>query len=154
MFQSDRLTATVEIQRNPLAVVVRDLRPGQARWRLARMHQRPGIGFTAAFLRPGQPTSAERRQRGQDRPAPGATPPFAPKPVPPPPPMSSSFRIEGAELDGVSATFDFPGWGLVLNDIRGRGQLSVRAAERRLQFEVRDVDARGAACCASCAGPR
>ena len=75
VFRSDRLTATVQIQRNPLSVVVRDLRPGQSRWRFARMHHRPGIGFVTAFLRPGQPTSSERRRRGEGRPAPGTTPP-------------------------------------------------------------------------------
>ena len=56
--------------------------------------------------------------------------------------MSGSFSIEGAQLDGLTASFDFPGWGLVLNDIRGRGQLHVGPIEPRLQFEVRDVDAR------------
>jgi hypothetical protein len=143
VFQSDRVTATIQIQRDPLAVVVRDLRPGQARWRFARMQRRPGIGFIAAFLRPGSPPrlNGACAARIDPRPAPPLRSPRSR--CRPPPPMAGSFRIEGAELDGLSASFDFPGWGLVLNDIRGRGQLSVRAAERRLQFEVRDVDARG-----------
>ena len=100
VFRSDRLTATVQIQRNPLSVVVRDLRPGQSRWRFARMHHRPGIGFVTAFLRPGQQTSSERRRRGEGRPAPGTTPAGRPAPLPPPPPMSGSFSIEGANWTG------------------------------------------------------
>ena len=143
MLQSRRLEAVVHLQRDPWRLTIRELRPGIARWRFARMHQRRAIGFIAALMPPPQRPASEAAprerppQRGPraDRPAAGGSRRRLSR---------VQFNIERADLDGLTATFDFPGWGLVLNDIRGTGQLSVGGTTPSgLQFEVRDVDARG-----------
>jgi hypothetical protein len=137
-----RLRATVQIERDPLRITLHRLRPGVARWRFARMRSRPGIGFLAAFRPPP-------RAR-----VPPAVPPVPPTPVAParrPAPVfdgrpPASFDIVDADLDGLSVTFDFPGWGLVLDDLRGRGYLAIRApaggGPPAVAFDVRGIDAR------------
>jgi hypothetical protein len=155
VFAAARVSAAVQVERNPWRVAVHDLRPGAARWRMARMRERRGIGFLAAFLpprRPGAPGRRGPRAPAGDAGAPGPAgdtrrgPSGGTRaPAARAEGTDFTFTITGAELDGLDASFDFPGWGLVLNDVRARGQLVAGISGGRpvLRFEAAGVDARG-----------
>src|SRR5258708_616184 len=122
---SAHLTARLEIHggSNP-SIVIHDLRPGPATWRLGRMRQHRGLGFVAAFSPPPRPGARARAVR---RPS-----PFV-------------FQIAGADLDGLDASFDFPSWGLDLLDVKATGSLlvDVRDPDHHVfGFDVHDIDAR------------
>ncbi len=145
VFWAADLRAALAVERAPLRIVIHDLRPGVSRWRLARMRTRGGIGFLAAFVPrgrrpelapPGRPAPPVERERPV-RPEGATRPPGEPR---------LQFAIASAHLDGTRATFDFPGWGLDLQDIRATGSFwaGLRGDGRPpIGFEVRDIHARG-----------
>ena len=136
VFAAADISAAIQVHRNPWRVTVHDLEPGRARWRMAPMRERRGIGFLSAFLPP-------RRASGE--PAGAGGPARPPPPCARPPAPTSSSPSPAPTSTGSTASFDFPGWGLVLNDIRGRGELVAGQRDGRpvLRFEVAGVDARG-----------
>jgi hypothetical protein len=124
---SAHLSAQVAVHRHPARVVVSDLRPGRATWRLGRMQHHRGIGFVAAFLAPAR---AGGRARG--RAAVPAEEAFV-------------FELANADLDGLDATFDFPSWGLELGNVKAAGSLlaDTRDPDHHVfGFDVHDIDAR------------
>ena len=144
VLHSAELRAFLKIERDPLRVTIDDLRPGVARWRFARMRGQQGIGFLAAFRGPARAmTRAERRGHRPDAsaesPAAASAPPSVAR-------RGVSFSITSAHFDGLHATFDFPGWGLVLANVKGVGHLEIRAQPGSstpvVSFDVRDIDAR------------
>jgi hypothetical protein len=144
VFWAAELRAAVAVHRRPLRVVVHDLRPGVSRWRLASMRERSTVGFVAAFMPRGWRPAARSRTE-----APRSVAPPAPAPARPPQPRRTRPTLEvgiaSAQLDGLSATFDFPGWGLELADIRATGSFWATipsAGKPPIGFEVRDIDAR------------
>jgi autotransporter translocation and assembly factor TamB len=85
------------------------LGPGSL-WRFAAMKKLKGNGFLSSF----QPAGFE--------------PPPVPAPAPSPTTPSAeplTFQIINAHLDGVTAVFDFPAWGLELRNIKGPVWLTV-----------------------------
>jgi hypothetical protein len=80
--------------------------PGSS-WRFAEMRQRVGNGFLGAFSAPPIPEE------------PGAA--IAPALRP----SKTVFQIVNAQLDGFTAVFDFPGWGVELRNIRCPVSLTV-----------------------------
>jgi hypothetical protein len=139
VFSSTRLSTGVRFERSPLRLTLHDLRPGKGTWRFARMKNRRGIGFLAAFLpaRPPRPPGAGGAG-GQP------TTPSTPAPSPQRPRSLLAFVLDGARLEGLDVTFDFPGWGLALKDVHARGSLHLDPAneDAPLRFDVRDIDAR------------
>ncbi len=81
-------------------VALHDLKIGSgSRWRFADTKDGKDIGFLAAFA-------------PRETPSPAATPEESSG--------GFSMRIVNADLDGLTATFDFPGaWGLQLRDVKG-----------------------------------
>jgi hypothetical protein len=123
---SAHLSAQVAVHRDPARLVISDLRPGRATWRLGRMQHHRGIGFVAAFLAPAR---AGGRARGRAAPA---EQPFV-------------FQIANAELDGLDAAFDFPTWGLDLGNVKATGSLMADTRDpdhHVFGFEVHGIDAR------------
>ncbi|HVR60681.1 MAG TPA: hypothetical protein VMU50_02220 [Polyangia bacterium] len=124
---SAHLSARIELHRSPGRMIVHDLRPGTATWRLGRMQRHRGIGFVAAFV----PSGRARARAG---------------PAPPPSPSPLVFQIASADLDGLDATFDFPSWGLELHNVKAAGSLlaDLRDADHHVfGIDVHDIDARG-----------
>jgi hypothetical protein len=133
VLRAAHVSAAVQVGRSPWRITIHDLRPGRGTWRMATMREHSGIGFLAAFQPPRRP-----------RPA-GPTPPRPAPPRAPAPAPRFAFAIAGAQLDGLDATFDFPPWGLVLNDVKAAGGLSLEltgAGRPILRFDVRSIDAR------------
>jgi hypothetical protein len=142
VFWAAELRASVALQRRPLRVVIDDLRPGVSRWRLASMRSRSTVGFVAAFYPRGRLRSMRPRPPPPP-PQPGTPPPLTPQQAAAPPALQ--VVIASAHLDGTSATFDFPAWGLELKDIRAAGSFWASLPARGkppIGFEVRGIDAR------------
>jgi autotransporter translocation and assembly factor TamB len=107
-------------------IYLSDLRLGPGSlWRFAGLKQSEGNGFLSSFEPAG-------------RPAP-------PKPSPPPSPEASAepfvFQISGAQVDGLTAVFDFPAWGLELRNLKGPVSLTVDGAF--VGWDATGLDARG-----------
>lgn len=104
----------------PERLVVRGLEIEDATWKFVRMKREPRVGFLAAFdpKRPPRPGRAPRR------------------PV-------TQLSIVEANLAGVTAEFDLPTWGLVLNGVRGGASLSYGGPGQgapAFSFAVHDCD--------------
>ncbi|MEP6654816.1 MAG: hypothetical protein ABJA82_15745, partial [Myxococcales bacterium] len=142
VFRARRLTGTVDWQRTPLQVTLHGLRVEDAAWRFARMRTTPGIGFLAALL-PRQSSQAARRAPVDG----GAAPVVDNPPVAAPGGRRGpGFRIADARLEGLQATFVFPDWELLLNDVHASGALAFdgsRGAKPAFTFDVAKGDVRG-----------
>jgi hypothetical protein len=141
VFWAADLRAALVLERRPLRLVIHDLRPGLSRWRLALMRRYPALGFAAAFMPAAGSIPAPPRMVEGPIPAERV-------PRPPAPAVAPRFQlaIASAHLDGTSAVFDFPGWGLELGNIRAEGSLWAAmpsGGRPPLGFEVRAIDARG-----------
>ncbi|HEY0713741.1 MAG TPA: hypothetical protein VGF45_13770, partial [Polyangia bacterium] len=121
VFSAARLSTGIRLERSPLRLTLHDVRPGKGTWRFARMKSRRGIGFLAAFLpaRPPRPPGAGGA--GGQSPA----TPSAPATQRPRTGALMAFVIDGARLEGLDVTFDFPGWGLALGDVHATGALNL-----------------------------
>jgi hypothetical protein len=114
----EKVSARIEVHRDPTRIIVHDLIVTDARWRFARMAKKNKVGFLAAF---------------DSIPRPGKRKPSKP--------TSSSLEITGARLEGVEATFGFPNWGLLLRDAHGVGALALKGSS--FTFDVTGVAVRG-----------
>lgn len=85
-----------------------EIGPGSL-WRFAALKKSEDNGFLSAFQPAGETT-------------PVTPPPRAPGE---PPPDPFSFQIVNASLDGLTAVFDFPAWGLELRNVKGPVWLTV-----------------------------
>jgi autotransporter translocation and assembly factor TamB len=95
--------------------------PGSS-WRFAAMHRRVGNGFLGSFSQPAPP----------EQPGAVAGPPAAPS--------KTVFQIVGARLEGLTAVFDFPGWGLELRNVHAPISLTVDG--NFVGFDTEGLDAR------------
>jgi autotransporter translocation and assembly factor TamB len=97
-----------------LKIYLSDVKLGQGSyWRFAKMKTRDEIGFLQWF----------RIKEDED----------APRPPPPPKQEPDEggfvFQIVNADLDGLTAEFDFPGaWGLVLRDVKSPASLLIEGS--------------------------
>jgi autotransporter translocation and assembly factor TamB len=85
------------------------LGPGSL-WRFAALKKSLGNGFLSSFEPAGQAS---------------ALPPPPPKLAPDEPPSTFVFQIVNAQVDGLTAVFDFPAWGLELRNLKGPVWLTV-----------------------------
>ncbi len=104
-----------------------ELAPGTV-WRFSRMKKRPGIGFTAWFAVKAKILAAAKKTA-------------------PPSDGGGGFllQIVNCQLDGFTAIFDFPAWGLELRDILAPATLVVEQAPGKPLFvgwDVKPVHAR------------
>jgi autotransporter translocation and assembly factor TamB len=105
-------------------IYLHDLKLGPGSfWRFARMQKAEGIGFLAWFkVKPqdgSPPPKAEEEGGGE-----------------------FLFQIVNADLDGLTAQFDFPGaWGLELRDIKAPASLLLQGSF--VGWDAWDLDARG-----------
>jgi autotransporter translocation and assembly factor TamB len=102
-----------------------ELGPGSL-WRFAGLKKTDGNGFLSSF-----------------QPAGPAPPPKAPPPRAPgaPPPEPFVFKIVSARVNGLTAVFDFPAWGLELRDLAGPVSLDVDGDF--VGWDATGLDARG-----------
>jgi len=114
----DRISARVEVHRQPTHIIIHDLQLSDVRWRFASMTKEKKVGFIAAF---------EGVKKAARKPAktPGAF----------------WLSIEGARLEHVEATFALPSWGLTLRDVNAIGGLAIKG--KLFTWEVKDADVRG-----------
>jgi hypothetical protein len=118
-----RVSARVEVQRKPFRIAIDELRVEDAVWVFSQMRGETKIGFLAALESVG------------------------PRP-PPARPEAGGFQISiaGARLEGLTATFEFPSWGLVLRDVHADAALTAAGGQRGsvpLTYEVRGAEAVG-----------
>jgi hypothetical protein len=123
VLRASRISARVEVQRKPLRIAIDELRVEDAVWIFSQMRNETKIGFLAAFE------------------------PVGPRP-PPARPAAGGFQlsIAGARLEGLTATFEFPSWGLVLRDVHADAALTAAGGRRGsvpLTYEVRGAQALG-----------
>lgn len=146
-----RLSGRVEVSHDRLHVKVHDVRVDGAAWRFAMgpengRREVGGVGFLRAFMPAGGGA-----EPGRCAPRPPRTPTPVRASVP-----RGSFEIDGATIDGLDVTFDLPGWGLVLKNVRTTARLAIPnpgAAGGDVAFEVMDADARGGGELRVLAGP-
>jgi len=123
------LTARIEVHLSPLKIIIHDLQPGVATWRFGAMKKQEGIGFTAALESAG--------------PAPAEPPAAIDKAAAGP---GFLFQIASAQLDGLTAVFDFPAWGLELKNIKADASLIMTSLDPAkppfFGFDVTSLDAR------------
>jgi len=126
VFFAGEITAHVQVQRNPLAIAVRDLRVGPGIWKML-YDRRRGISLAAAFAatkrRAGEPSEAARKLAG-----------------------GFSLDLERVELVDLDFVLDFPDWGLELAHASARGSFHTASQPGRrptMGFDVQDVRAGG-----------
>lgn len=87
-------------------IAIHNLKVGKSSWRFGKMKDGSAVGFTAALADPPRPKKPEPDKRKDSG-------------------GGGYFRIVNADLDGLTAVFDFPAWGLELRDIKGPCWLEV-----------------------------
>jgi autotransporter translocation and assembly factor TamB len=103
-------------------------------WRFAAMKRSEDVGFLAALQPKGSAPSPS--PRGPD----GGAPP--PRPEPPAEEGTFLFQIVNADLQGLTALFDFPGvWGLELRDTKGTASFVLDGDF--VGWDAPNLDARG-----------
>ncbi|HEY0707622.1 MAG TPA: hypothetical protein VGG33_12545, partial [Polyangia bacterium] len=141
VFSAANLSTGIRLEQSPPRLTLHDLRPGKGTWRFARMNNRRGIGFLAAFL-PARPPRPPGVGGAGGQPTSSSVPPAEARPARARAQMA--FVLDRARLEGMDVTFDFPGWGLALGDVHARGSLNLdpENADVPLRFEVNDIDSR------------
>ncbi len=129
VLRAAHVTVAVEIGRDPARLVLHDLHVSDGLWRFATMHGERASGLLAALQSP-RPATARARA----------------------PTRAAAFAIQGAVLDGIDTTLDFPGWGLSVARVHARGNLAVGPAAGGARptrspiiftFDVSDADLGG-----------
>lgn len=101
---------------------------GPASWRFAAMRGQNGNDGNNGFLSSFAPRPRDEARQANTQAAPPGAEPFV-------------FEIRNAKLDGLTAVFDFPAWGLELRDIVAPASLLVDGDF--VGWDVADLDARG-----------